>query len=65
MGNGAGVKLTVQEYYLPSGVSIHEKGVEPDVEEIMPEELKYQLEIKKEEDTQLQKGMEILREQIG
>ncbi len=65
VGNGAGVKLTVQEYYLPSGVSIHEKGVEPDVEEIMPEELKYQLEIKKEEDTQLQKGMEILREQIG
>ena len=29
--NEGGVRLTTAKYYLPSGVSIHEKGVEPDI----------------------------------
>lgn len=59
--DGTGIKLTVSEYFTPKGIQIHNKGVIPDVEveipegvvEIGPENLK--------DDTQLQKGIELLR----
>ncbi len=38
---GAGLRLTTAKYYTPSGVTIHEKGIEPDVNEVLtPEEEK-------------------------
>jgi carboxyl-terminal processing protease len=37
--NGEGLRLTTARYFTPSGVSIHEKGIEPQVEVVMtPEE---------------------------
>jgi carboxyl-terminal processing protease len=37
--NGEGMRLTTARYYTPSGVTIHEKGVEPQLEVVMsPEE---------------------------
>lgn len=37
--NGEGLRLTTAKYYTPSGVSIHEKGIEPDVRVVLtPEE---------------------------
>ena len=30
--NGGGIRLTVSKYYLPSGQSISEVGVSPDIE---------------------------------
>ncbi len=37
--NGEGLRLTTARYYTPSGVNIHEKGIEPHVEVVMtPEE---------------------------
>jgi carboxyl-terminal processing protease len=37
--NGEGLRLTTARYYTPSGVSIHEKGITPQVEVVMtPEE---------------------------
>jgi carboxyl-terminal processing protease len=37
--NGDGLRLTTARYYTPSGVSIHEKGISPNVEVVMtPEE---------------------------
>jgi len=37
--NGEGVRLTTARYYTPSGVTIHERGIEPQVEVVMtPEE---------------------------
>ena len=37
--NGEGMRLTTARYYTPSGITIHEKGVEPQVEVVMsPEE---------------------------
>jgi carboxyl-terminal processing protease len=37
--NGEGMRLTTARYYTPGGVTIHEKGVEPQVEVVMtPEE---------------------------
>ncbi|NPU98127.1 MAG: S41 family peptidase [Candidatus Omnitrophica bacterium] len=32
LNEGAGLRLTVARYYTPSGVSIHEKGIQPDIE---------------------------------
>jgi carboxyl-terminal processing protease len=36
--SGAGLRLTVARYYTPSGVCIHEEGIEPDIEVGMPTE---------------------------
>lgn len=37
--NGEGVRLTTARYFTPSGITLHEHGVEPDVEIVMtPEE---------------------------
>lgn len=37
--NGEGLRLTTARYYTPSGVTIHQKGIEPQVEVVMtPEE---------------------------
>ncbi|NNL94895.1 MAG: hypothetical protein HKO64_04685 [Xanthomonadales bacterium] len=32
MRNGAALKLTTAHYYTPSGATIHERGIEPDIE---------------------------------
>ena len=31
LGNGGGMRLTISKYYLPSGESISEVGVTPDI----------------------------------
>ena len=31
LGNGGGIRLTISKYYLPSGKSISEVGVTPDI----------------------------------
>jgi carboxyl-terminal processing protease len=36
--NGEGMRLTTARYYTPSGVTIHEKGVQPNVEVVMTPE---------------------------
>jgi carboxyl-terminal processing protease len=35
LSNGEGMRLTTARYYTPSGVSIHEKGIAPNVEVVM------------------------------
>lgn len=61
IGDGEAIKLTVAEYYLPSGVCIHGEGVEPDVKEPLDEQLAEKSTFTHEEDNQLQKAIEILR----
>lgn len=62
LSDGTGMKLTVAKYYTPSGADIHEKGIEPDVEVQLMEELENQLIIEKEDDNQLQEAIRILEE---
>ncbi len=40
-----GLRLTTARYYTPSGVTIHEKGIEPNVEVVMSPEEDRQLRI--------------------
>jgi len=48
--NGGGMRLTISKYYLPSGKSISEVGVTPD---ILVEEINEDFRIKSEKDNQL------------
>ncbi len=50
LGNGGGMRLTISKYYLPSGKSISEVGVTPD---ILVEELDEGFTINSEKDNQL------------
>ena len=61
--DGSGMSMTVSKYYTPNGISIHEKGVEPDIEVELPQEYKdsYISDIPRKDDTQLNKAIEILK----
>lgn len=65
LGDGSGVKLTTSHYYTPSGFDLHKKGLEPDaeIEQVVDDELKGQYDIPVEKDNQLQKALEVLKEQ--
>lgn len=57
--DGTCVKLTISEYFTPKGRSINEVGVAPDIE------IKYELnEDDPEADNQLNKAVEVLREEM-
>ena len=58
---GAGLKVTVEEYYTPNRTQINKVGIEPDEVVELPETVKNPLSVTDEEDTQLQKAIEILK----
>lgn len=60
--NGSGLKITTNEYFTPNRNKINEVGITPDVEVILSEELKQKLVLEENEDTQLQKAIEILKQ---
>ena len=57
---GGGIKLTTSEYFTPSGVSIQDKGIEPDVKVTLPEDVKAIGLEHRDQDTQLQKAIAII-----
>lgn len=61
--DGDGLKLTTSEYFTPSGKSINKKGIEPDIEVDLPEDIKGIGIEYKDTDTQLQKAIEIINEE--
>lgn len=63
--DGSAIKITVSRYFTPRGTCIHGEGITPDVEVDLDEELKTKLTISKEEDNQLQKAVEAVKQQIG
>lgn len=58
--DGSGIKVTSAKYYTPSGVSIHKTGIEPDYVVELPKELKNVSGLPYEQDTQLQKAVEVI-----
>ena len=58
--DGSGLKLTTNEYYTPNRNSINKKGIKPDEEVNLPEG-KTVYTVEENEDTQLQKAIEILK----
>lgn len=64
LSDGSAVKLTVSRYFTPSGVCIHEVGIEPDIVVELSEEAQNAGEnITVEQDNQLQRAIQAVREQ--
>ncbi len=61
--DGSAVKLTIANYFTPSGNNIDGKGIVPDVEVKLDEDLLQQNSITHEEDNQLQKALEVVERQ--
>lgn len=61
LSDGSGLKITTAEYYTPKGNTIHKVGVTPDIEVKLPENVKSSYSLTKQEDTQLQKAIEELK----
>lgn len=57
--DGSGISMTVAKYFSPTGVCIHDIGIEPDITVEAPEKYKnyYASSIPLEEDTQLQRAI--------
>lgn len=60
LGDGTAIKLTVSHYYTPSGFDLHEKGLTPDVEVELDEELRTQAVVELSEDNQVKAAIEVL-----
>ena len=56
--NGGGIRLTISKYYLPSGKSISEVGVSPDI--VVEEQNQFELE-SEEKDNQLKYAVKLLQ----
>ena len=63
LDDGSALKITTERYYTPNGTDIHEHGIEQDVTVELEGGNDYALSsMSEEEDNQLQKAMEILKE---
>lgn len=61
LDNGTAIKMTTAHYYTPTGFDLHGKGVEPDVEVELKEELKTKAIVDHAEDNQLQEALKALK----
>lgn len=59
---GDGLKLTTSEYFTPSGKSINKKGIVPDIEVDLPDDVEGIGIDYKDTDTQLKKAIEVINE---
>lgn len=59
--DGSAVKTTTAKYYTPKGRCIHGIGIQPDIEVELSEELSKKTALTYEEDTQLQKAVEVVK----
>ena len=57
---GGALSITTAKYYTASGVEIHKNGIEPNIVVDLPDELKDEIAIPKEKDTQLQSAIEYI-----
>ncbi|MGL4798735.1 MAG: S41 family peptidase [Cellulosilyticaceae bacterium] len=64
LSDGSALKVTTSQYFTPSGVCIQGKGIDPDYYVTLPTELMIKAKVEHHEDTQLQKAIEVLKEQI-
>lgn len=60
--DGSGLKITTEKYLTPNKTEIHKVGIQPDVEVKLPQHVENILKIEAKDDTQLQKTIEILKD---
>ena len=61
LADGSGLKITTEEYLTPNRTKINKVGIEPDETVEFPDTVENILNVEREEDTQLQKAIEILK----
>lgn len=59
--DGSGLKITTEEYQTPNHNKINKVGIEPDEIVELPDTIENELDIPENQDTQLQKAIEILK----
>lgn len=64
LNDGTAIKLTISKYFTPKGRNIHGTGIVPDVEVELSEDLRKMVTIPHDEDNQLQKAIEVLKEKM-
>lgn len=62
--DGSALKVTTSQYFTPSGVCIQGTGIEPHYRVELPAELMIKPKLEYNEDSQLQKAIEVLLEEI-
>ncbi|MCD8000875.1 MAG: S41 family peptidase [Clostridiales bacterium] len=62
LDNGTAIKMTTAHYYTPSGFDLHGKGIEPDVEVELKEELRNQITVDVKEDNQIKAALKALNQ---
>lgn len=62
--DGSGIKITTAEYYTPNRKKINQVGIEPDVVVELPKEVQNSLMLEQKDDTQLQKAVEVLKNEM-
>ncbi len=62
--DGSAIKITIQKYYTPKGVCIQGTGITPNYEVELPEQYLYVNTVPEEEDTQLQKALDVIKQEI-
>lgn len=63
--DGSALKVTIAKYFTPNGNYIHGVGIETDVTVDLPEDLKNQLVVERDKDTQFQKAVEVIKDLIA
>ena len=63
--NGSGLKITIEEYFTPHWNKINKVGIEPHEIVELPESVENVLLLTRENDTQLDKAIEILKNKLG
>jgi carboxyl-terminal processing protease len=64
LSDGSALKVTTAKYFTPSGVCIQGIGIDPDYEVKLPEEALTRGKLEDKEDTQLQKAIEVVRQEF-
>lgn len=64
LGDGTAVKLTISKYYTPNGNDIDKKGITPDIVVELDEKLYQQAVVTIDEDNQVQKALETVKNQL-
>lgn len=62
--DGSAIKLTTAKYFTPSGVCIQGIGIDPDYEITLPQEVLTRGALQDSQDTQLQKAIEVVRQEM-
>ena len=65
LDDGAGMQMTIAQYYTPNGNAVHKVGITPDVEIHLPDGDNGMYEFGDLADAQLAKALEVMQEKLA